>query len=170
MSQCVSCANQPSDNDSLGGAAHEGTVTPMVIGIIIGTVVVFILVVCALFYCVKLENNKYIAKLGPDGGGTSDEDPASPPGPAMTATAASAGGGPHRRGDEYDGSGEQSVKSRPSSVTVVPSREAGVCGPPPAGVSIGGAAGSGNGGMKKLFGWKRKSGGKCLFFDVNDEL
>lgn len=58
MSQCVSCNNQPNDNDSLGGGAHEGAVTPMVVGIIAGTVVVFVLVLCALFYCAKLENDK----------------------------------------------------------------------------------------------------------------
>lgn len=56
--QCVSCNNQPNDNDSLGGAASEGTVTPVVIGIIVGTVGVFVLVLCALFYCVKLENER----------------------------------------------------------------------------------------------------------------
>lgn len=86
MSQCVSCANQPSDNDSLGGAAHEGTVTPMVIGIIIGTVFVFVLVVCALFYCVKLENHKYMAKIGDVVGGdrSSDDDPPLP-GPSSSS-------------------------------------------------------------------------------------
>ncbi|KAG8160669.1 hypothetical protein KVR01_008933 [Diaporthe batatas] len=58
MSQCVSCNNQPNDNDSLGGGTHEGAVTPMVVGIIAGTVAVFVLVLCALFYCAKLENDK----------------------------------------------------------------------------------------------------------------
>lgn len=32
--------------------------TPVVIGIIVGTVGVFVVVLCALFYCVKLENER----------------------------------------------------------------------------------------------------------------
>lgn len=127
MSQCVSCANQPSDNDSLGGAAHEGTVTPMVIGIIIGTVFVFVLVVCALFYCVKLENHKYMAKIGDvvgGGGGdrSSDDDPSSsfsssspssaapapaPAAPAAPAAAASAVGRSQALGRREDREGER---------------------------------------------------------------
>lgn len=165
MSQCVSCANQPSDNDSLGGAAHEGTVTPMVIGIIIGTIAVFVLVVCALFYCVKLENNRYMAKLGPDGascGGSPDEDPSSRPAKSTTAAATSTSAGP--RGDEC-GLEEQSVESRPSSVTIVPSRETGGCAPAMMGVSMGIVEG-GTGGKKRLFGWKRKSGEFVSLCDV----
>ncbi|KAK7702229.1 hypothetical protein SLS64_009807 [Diaporthe eres] len=76
MSQCVSCNNQPNDNDSLGGGAHEGAVTPMVVGIIGGTVVVFVLVLCALFYCAKLENDKTRRglKAEDDDGGPAEED------------------------------------------------------------------------------------------------
>lgn len=120
MSQCVSCSNQPNTNDSLGGAAHEGTVTPMVVGIIVGTVIVFIIVVCALFYCVKLENRRYMTKVGE---GESDLPP-------------TAGGGRGGGREQYleqeeqlgtagnmsnmrDGSSrEVSVKSRHSSVTI----------------------------------------------------
>lgn len=132
MSQCVSCANQPSDTDSLGGAAHEGAVTPMVVGIIVGTVAVFLLVVCALFYCVRLENSRYMAKLGPNGAGAvgscSDEE----------AGVDVEGGG---------GSGERvSVKSRPPSGAVLD-----------AGAAARGVSG-GNGEKKRLFGWRRKSG------------
>lgn len=143
MSQgCISCTNQPSDNGSLGGAGHEGTVTPMVIGIIIGTVFVFILVVCALFYCVKLENNKYMAKIGDTG-----------------------------EGDPDSGDGE-SVKSQPSSssVTVVPVSMRVVQGggetlgvkellprSEAMGASVGGAGGRGES-KRKLFGWGKKSG------------
>lgn len=59
MSQCVSCNDQPNNNDSLGGGASgEGAVTPVVIGIIVGTIAVFILVLFALFYCVKIENER----------------------------------------------------------------------------------------------------------------
>lgn len=156
MSGCIGCANQPSDNGSLGGAGHEGTVTPMVIGIIIGTVAIFILVVCALFYCVKLENNKYMAKIG---------DSATTSGPP---------GG--RGGDDSGESGEssESVKSRPSSVTiVVPASSVRVVGGGGATVGVrevrkvgasvgcggGGPGGSGRGeGKRRLFGWGRKSG------------
>lgn len=131
MSQCVSCANQPSDTDSLGGAAHEGAVTPMVVGIIVGTVAVFLLVVCALFYCVRLENSRYMAKLGPNGAGAvgscSDEE----------------------TGVDVDGgdAGERvSVKSRPPSGVALD-----------AGAAARGVSG-GNGEKKSLFGWRRKSG------------
>lgn len=143
MSQgCISCTNQPSDNGSLGGAGHEGTATPMVIGIIIGTVLVFILVVCALFYCVKLENNKYMAKIGDTG----------------------------ERGDPDSGDGE-SVKSQPSSssIMVAPVSMRAVQGSgeiagarelltrsEAMGASMGGAGGRGEG-KKKLFGWGKKS-------------
>lgn len=144
MSQgCISCTNQPSDNGSLGGAAgHEGTVTPMVIGIIIGTVVIFILVVCALFYCVKLENNKYMAKIG-DLGGEPDS-----------------------------GDGESVKSRRPSSVTVVPMSVRPVSGDTVGvremprseamGASLGEAGGRGDG-KKRLFGRGRK-GGKSFPF------
>lgn len=124
MSQCIDCANRPSDNDSLGGAAHEGTATPLVIGIIAGTVLVFILVVCALFYCVKLENNKHTAKAGGD-------SPSSGEGGA---------------------DGGASAKSRPSSVTVVPSEGGGA--------ATMAAAGGESLGKKRLFGWRRRSGGE----------
>lgn len=135
MSQCVSCANQPNDNDSLGGAAHEGTVTPMVIGIIVGTVAVFILVVCTLFYCVKLENTKYMTTKIGDGGGEQRRDR------------------------------ELSVKSRPSSVTVVPSSGDGGGGYDADGETPrSGAVPVVNGGKRRLFGWVRKgeAGGKSF--------
>lgn len=116
----------------------------MVIGIIIGTVVIFILVVCALFYCVKLENNKYMAKLG-DSGGEPDS-----------------------------GDGESVKSRRPSSGTVVPvsvrvvgSEAVGVRELPRSevmGASVGGAGGKGEG-KRKLFGWRRKSG-KFLILEM----
>lgn len=160
MSQCIGCANQPSDTDSLGGGAHEGTVTPMVVGIIIGTVAVFVLVVCALFYCVKLENNKHrrMAKIDEDGG---DGD--------------GGGAGPRAR-EEGDDDGSSSVKSRPSSVTVVAAPTAGTGvrfvveeeveeGEQSRGEALGrqsdgGGGGSAGGGVgkKRLFAWGRKSG------------
>lgn len=146
MSQgCISCTNQPGDNGSLGGAGHEGAVTPMVIGIIIGTVAIFILVVCALFYCVKLENNKYMAKIGDSGGG----------------------------GEPDGGDDGNSVKSRPSSVTVVPASVRVVGGAmvgvkelprsEAMGASVAAAGDGGGGGgraemKRKLFAWGRKSG------------
>lgn len=173
MSQCVSCANQPSGNDSLGGAAHEGAVTPMVVGIIVGTVAVFILVVCALFYCVKLENNKHMAKLGPDGGfGGGGEASAS-----LSLDGGGDGGdggggdnsshtaGRRRGGGQEADSG--SVKSRPSSATIVPSsseRSGGGCAAAAVAsrtsvTAVGTAAvGGGNGGKRRLFAWGQKSG------------
>lgn len=166
MSQCVSCSNQPNTNDSLGGAAHEGTVTPMVIGIIVGTVIVFLIVVCALFYCVKLENHKHMAKVEEDG---ESEPPSSSGGNG-------GGGGGGGGGDQHVGEQQQqpeeipgllhmreigrdmSVKSRPSSlitqVVVVPQSP-----------EVGQEAESGAGGPGKkrsMFGWgkKRSSGSK----------
>ncbi|KAK2601219.1 hypothetical protein N8I77_010684 [Diaporthe amygdali] len=111
MSQCVSCNNQPNDNDSLGGAAHEGAVTPMVVGIIVGTVAVFVLVLCALFYCAKLENEKTRRVKA-------EEGLAAPPdGVAMH----DGGGGGHIYGHYDAGCGAKSgsVGRRPSSATVV---------------------------------------------------
>lgn len=151
MSQCVSCSNQPNTNDSLGGAAHEGTVTPMVVGIIVGTVIVFIIVVCLLFYCVKLENHRYMAKVGDeslpadeedrDGAGASGEQPCQQLGTDR----------PEGPENIQDVSREMSVKSRPSSVVVIPqSSEV---------TQVGNAAG----GKKRLvFGWgkKRNSNGQ----------
>lgn len=136
MSQCVSCANQPSDTDSLGGAAHEGVVTPMVVGIIVGTVAVFLLVVCALFYCVRLENSRHMAKLGPNGAGAagccSDEE--------TGVDVGSSSGGDGGAGDRV------SVKPRPSPGMAADT-----------GVAARGMSG-GNGGKRGLFGWGRKSG------------
>ncbi|CAN8100142.1 unnamed protein product [Discula destructiva] len=154
MSGCIGCANQPSDNGSLGGATgHEG-MTPIVVGIIIGTVAIFILVVCALFYCVKLENNKYMAKIGDSSGDGTD----------------GSGEG------EGEGEGEiESVKSRPSSATFVPPPLVRIVGrdrdgeaggvrelprSPAVGASVG-AVGAGGGrgeGKRRLFAWGRKSG------------
>ncbi|KAL1862730.1 hypothetical protein Daus18300_008374 [Diaporthe australafricana] len=154
MSQCVSCNNQPNDNDSLGGAAHEGTVTPMVIGIIVGTVAVFVLVLCALFYCAKLENDKTRrlkvvdpADVGPDvplpsveGGGAVPDD---------------RGGDVYSSRDHGDfGAKSGSIDRRPSSITMV-AREgedarAGAGWRVPAGAVVGR--------KKGLFGW---GGKKC---------
>lgn len=89
MSQCVSCNNQPNDNDSLGGGTHEGAVTPMVVGIIAGTVVVFVLVLCALFYCAKLENDKARRSLKAADAEVDDNIPAA----VETAGAGGGGGG-----------------------------------------------------------------------------
>lgn len=169
MSQCVSCANQPSGNDSLGGAAHEGAVTPMVVGIIVGTVAVFILVVCALFYCVKLENNKHMAKLGPDGGfgggGGASASSSSDDGGGGVDNSSSHTAGRRRGGGQEADSG--SVKSRPSSATIVPSsseRSGGGCAAAAVAsrtsvTAVGTAAvGGGNGGKRRLFAWGQKSG------------
>lgn len=166
MSQCVSCNNQPNDNDSLGGAAHEGTVTPMVIGIIVGTVAVFVLVLCALFYCAKLENDKTrrlkVADAGPD-----------VPLPNVEGGGGGGGGAVNddHVGDVYNGRdhGDLGAKSgsiyrRPSSITMVardgedpragddPRAGAGAGGRVPAGAVIGR--------KKGLFGWggKKSSG------------
>lgn len=126
----------------------------MVIGIIIGTVFVFILVVCALFYCVKLENNKYMAKIGDYGGGGGEREPE----------------------DSSGGDDVESVKSQPSSsVTVVPvsmrvvvqgggetipvreemlpGREAAM-----GGASVGAGVGGRGEGKRRLFGWGKKNG------------
>lgn len=155
----MSCSNQPNTNDSLGGAAQEGTVTPMVVGIIVGTVIVFIIVVCALFYCVKLENHRYMAKVEGEG---ESELPAAPPG------GGGAGGGAQQHFEEQqvegrhsqdmrDVSREMSVKSRPSSsVTQVV-----VVAPQPA---AGGQEGvreveqvAGSGKKKLMFGWGKRA-------------
>lgn len=137
MSQCVSCNNQPNDNDSLGGGAHEGAVTPMVVGIIAGTVAVFVLVLCALFYCAKLENDKTRRGLKADeDDGTAGAGSSSGGGPTPPSPAAGDGGVEMLDGDEEEGDGDggfgrrdhhggdPGVKSRPaerrpSSVTVV---------------------------------------------------
>lgn len=187
MSQCVSCNNQPNDNDSLGGGAHEGTVTPMVVGIIAGTVVVFVLVLCALFYCAKLENDKTRRglKAEDDDGGTAEEDsggarPApqqiqpSSPSPTIDDEGVEMMLDGDGDGDEFGRHHrhrhrEPDVKScpaerRPSSVTMVAGEVEDTCG--------GGSATTnrpaGVGGVKKkgLFGWgggKKSSGrGGCL--------
>lgn len=176
MSQCVSCNNQPNDNDSLGGGAHEGAVTPMVVGIIAGTVAVFVLVLCALFYCAKLENDKTRRGLKADeddgpaglGGGSGPPTPQQPP-PSSTAGDEGMemldGDGEGGHGDGFGrrdhhggdpGAKSRPLERRPSSVTVV----AGEVDDPhggPAGVR-----------RKGLFGWgggKKSSGrGGCLPF------
>lgn len=182
MSQCVSCANQPSDNDSLGGAGHEGAVTPMVAGIIVGTVIMFVLVVCALFYCVRLENDRLVAKkkldvrepsdAGAAAASVSDVDHSAGTGvlPSSDHERGATEGsdsceatGLVREGPEED-SDRRSVKSRPSSVTMVST----LLGGDDAGCTLvasgpGTADSGGSNGKKRLFSWSRRSS-KCLFF------
>lgn len=180
MSQCVSCNNQPNDNDSLGGGAHEGAVTPMVVGIIAGTVVVFVLVLCALFYCAKLENDKTRRGLkaedddGPVEAGSAPPTPQRlQPSPTMDDEAVEMLDGDGNC-DEYGRDNrhrprEPDVKSRPverrpSSVTVV----AGEVDDARGGASTPTTRPAGVGGVKKrgLFGWgggKRSNGrGECI--------
>lgn len=148
MSQCVSCANQPNTNDSLGGAAHEGTVTPMVVGIIVGTVIVFVIVVCALFYCVKLENHRYMAKVGDegeshsalpgipkDGGGEAQQQPETPT-------------HEHMRDSTRD---KASLKSRPSFIS-----QRAVDPPSSEAVPVAENPAAGGGKRRLMFGWGRK--------------
>lgn len=176
MSQCVSCNNQPNDNDSLGGGPHEGNVTPMVVGIIAGTVVVFVLVLCALFYCAKLENDKTRRGLkAEEDDGPADEG-GSPPTPQQLPPSTTI----DDEGVEIlDGNGngdgcdrthhrhlprEPDVKSRPaerrpSSVTVVDGEVEGARG----GSSATKSRPAGVDGVRKkgLFGWgggKKSSG------------
>ncbi|KAF3768562.1 hypothetical protein M406DRAFT_71553 [Cryphonectria parasitica EP155] len=143
MSQCIDCANRPSDNDSLGGAEHEGTVTPTVIGIIVGTVAIFILVVSALFYCVKLERDKYMAKMG---------DMAATAVPRSLTSSASSVHETFR----------PVVESRLSSATVVsraPPQHEDYNGESPRAVMGASVADGSSGKKRRLFGWgKRRSG------------
>lgn len=179
MSQCVSCNNQPNDNDSLGGGAHEGAVTPMVVGIIAGTVVVFVLVLCALFYCAKLENDKTRRGLkaeeddGPvEEGGSAHPTPQQlrpSPSPTIDDEGVEILDGDDN-GDEFGRHHrprprEPDVKSRPverrpSSVTVVAGEVEDPCG----GVSATTGRPAGVGGVRKkgLFGWGggKKSNGR----------
>lgn len=180
MSQCVSCNNQPNDNDSLGGGAHEGAVTPMVVGIIAGTVVVFVLVLCALFYCAKLENDKTRRGLKADDDDGPVEAGSTPPTPQRLPPSHTMddegvemldGDGDH---DEYGRDNHQRprepdvksrpVERRPSSVTVV----AGEVDDARGGASTPTTRPAGVGGVKKkgLFGWgggKKSSGrGECI--------
>lgn len=182
MSQCVSCNNQPNDNDSLGGGAHEGAVTPMVVGIIVGTVVVFVLVLCALFYCAKLENDKTRRGLkaeeedGPVDAAASD--PPTPPRQLPPSPTIDDEGVEMLDGDgDCDEYGRDNrhrprepdvktrpVERRPSSVTVV----AGEVDDARGGASTPTTRPAGVGGVKKkgLFGWgggKKSSGrGECI--------
>lgn len=159
MSQCVSCSNQPNTNDSLGGASQEGTVTPMVVGIIVGTVIVFVIVVCALFYCVKLENHRYMAKVEVEG---------------ESELAAAAPSHPGRGAGAQQQFEEQAVEGRPPAghVREASSRELSVKSRPCSSAGGGGGGqeegmqevghiaggGSGGGGKKKLmFGWGKKA-------------
>lgn len=181
MSQCVSCNNQPNDNDSLGGGAHEGAVTPMVVGIIAGTVVVFVLVLCALFYCAKLENDKTRRGLkaeeddGPAEAGSALPTPQRlHPSPSMDDEGVEMLDGDGDC-DEYGRDNrhlprEPDVKSRPverrpSSVTVVAGEVDGTRG----GASTPTTRPAGVGSVKKkgLFGWggRKKSNGRgeCIF-------
>lgn len=180
MSQCVSCANQPNDNDSLGGGAHEGAVTPMVVGIIAGTVAVFVLVLCALFYCAKLENDKTRRGLKADeDDGAADEGGAPPTSQQLSRSPTiddegveildGDGGddefGRHqrRRPREADIK-SRAAERRPSSITVVAGEVDDSCG----GASATTNRPAGMGGVRKkgLFGWgggKKSSGrGECI--------
>lgn len=83
---CVSCSTDKADaNAQLGNNPDsDQKVTPIVVGIIIGTVLAFTLVVFTLFYCKKMENKRIIdqraaeemdMELGiPRGVGKSDVD------------------------------------------------------------------------------------------------
>lgn len=180
MSQCVSCNNQPNDNDSLGGGPHEGAVTPMVVGIIVGTVVVFVLVLCALFYCAKLENDKARRGMkaeeddGPVGEGEGSPPPQRPPPPPSTVgddegveifdSDGDGHGRHHHRHQGEPGFKSLPVERRPSSVTVVGGEvENAHGGVPPAARMPAGLVG---GKKKGLFGWGggKKSSGRGEYF------
>ncbi|ROW10558.1 hypothetical protein VMCG_01936 [Cytospora schulzeri] len=149
--QCVSCNNQPNENDSLGGAASEGTVTPVVIGIIVGTVLIFILVLCALFYCVKLENERSLR--------VKDDDDDERPTPETTGGEASETAG--RPVADNNSQDEDDHRVKPagfgrgrrlsSSITVVAGGE-------PGGEVMTRAVGGKRKGMG-IFGWGGKKGG-----------
>lgn len=128
----------------------------MVVGIIVGTVIVFVIVVCALFYCVKLENHRYMAKVEEEG---ESALPAPPPGDGE--------GGAQQHFEEQqvegrcpedmrDVSRKMSVKSRPSSsvtqvVVVAPQSAAGQEG-------VREVEHVADGGKKKLmFGWGKRA-------------
>lgn len=186
MSQCVSCNNQPNDNDSLGGGAHEGAVTPMVVGIIAGTVVVFVLVLCALFYCAKLENDKTRRglKADEDDGGLAEEGGSGAnrttpqqrrPSPSPTIDDEGVEmldgdgdgdqfGRHHRHRHREPDVKDRPVERRPSSVTVVAGEVEDACGGASATASR--PAGKDGGRKKGLFSWgggKKSSGrGGCL--------
>ncbi|KAG6355529.1 hypothetical protein INS49_003491 [Diaporthe citri] len=181
MSQCVSCNNQPNDNDSLGGGAHEGAVTPMVVGIIAGTVVVFVLVLCALFYCAKLENDKtrrgLKAEEEDDGaveeGGSHPTSQQLQPSPSPTIDDEGVEildgdgddddefGRHHRPRPREPDVKSRPVERRPSSVTVVAGEVEDACG----GGSADTTRPAGGGGVKKkgLFSWGggKKSSGRA---------
>ncbi|KUI60168.1 hypothetical protein VP1G_07384 [Cytospora mali] len=149
--QCVSCNNQPNDNDSLGGATSESTVTPVVVGIIVGTIAIFILVLFALFYCVKLENERTMRVKNAEQGPTPSSS-ASETGPAEGGSMI------ENNGREDDLRVAKSVEcgggggggGHPSSSTVVGDRE------PRADVVAGGM---GAGKKRGVFGWGGKKGG-----------
>ncbi|KUI73158.1 hypothetical protein VM1G_08690 [Cytospora mali] len=138
--QCVSCNNQPNNNDSLGGAASEGTVTPVVIGIIVGTIAIFIVVLFALFYCVKLENERTMRVK------TAEQGPT----PSWSASET----GPAEGGSMADNNGREDdlrvAKSVECGGTVAGDRE------PRADVVTGGVAA---GKKRGVFGWGGKKGG-----------
>lgn len=140
--------------------------TPMVVGIIIGTVAVFLLVVCALFYCVKLENHKYRAKIGElgsggGGGGGGDDgesvDKSRPSsGTVVSASVRAVGGG------ENDEDEDETVVGRREVLPGRRRRSFGAVGASVGGVAgVGGGAGRGDG-KRRLFGWGRKNG-KSIF-------
>jgi hypothetical protein len=194
MSQCVSCNNQPNDNDSLGGGEHEGAVTPMVVGIIAGTVAVFVLVLVALFYCAKLENDKARRSLKAevddnlaaetDGGGDvrplQQQGPTAPPPPPpldddegveMLDGDDDGCGRRHRRRrseEEPRLAKSRPVERRPSSVTVVAGElEDSRCGAGGGNNSSWIPAGVVGGKKKGLFGWgggKKSSGRGECYF------
>lgn len=173
MSQCVSCSNQPNTNDSLGGAAHEGTVTPTVIGIIVGTIIVFIIVVCALFYCVKLENRRFMAKVEEEEEEEEGESESPTPGGSGGDVDDSRAGqqqqqqqlersSDHVHGIRAVSSREMSIKSRSSSSVTQVVVEPQSCFEDQAVREVAHAAGGG--GKKRLvFGWGKKgrSSGEC---------
>ncbi|KAK7743920.1 hypothetical protein SLS53_003942, partial [Cytospora paraplurivora] len=163
------CNNQPNDNGSLGGGpTSEGAVTPVVIGIIVGTVAIFILVLCALFYCVKLENERSMRVKDDDE--HEHEQEHEPPSSSETnhqrpsAAAAAAGFAPmsaaadsddhhsHHQHHQHNRFGPKSADldvdrcRTPSSATVVAGRES------RAGAAVGAVVGRTRG----LFGWGGK--------------
>ncbi|ROW16520.1 hypothetical protein VPNG_02815 [Cytospora leucostoma] len=155
MSQCVSCNNQPNDNGSLGGGpASEGAVTPVVIGIIVGTVAIFILVLCALFYCVKLENERSMRVKDDEENEVPSSSETGHRSPAAIAAASLAPmpttDHQHNRfGPKPAGDIDLDRGRRLSSVTVVAGRES------RAGVAVGAVVGKTRG----LFGWGGKKRG-----------
>lgn len=108
----------------------------MVVGIIAGTVVVFVLVLCALFYCAKLENDKTRRGLKAEEDDGPGEEGGSPPTPQRLPPSTTiddegvemidgngdgdgCGRQPHRNLPREHDVKSRPAERRPSSVTVV---------------------------------------------------